>query len=309
MTRKFLVPIVLPADPAAALEAATKQYVDNTAAGAGFVLKTGDTMTGTLSNDRRGTATGEGFKLIGDSAISPFVGFWDGATRVGYIQGRPLDPSVRLVSDTGFLAFFANGAEAARFDTGGIFLVGKAAVGITTNGFQVPQATGTVGYTSDLSQANLSLNKTVLTSGHTYIDFRNTNTIIGSITRNAATAAVLYNTSSDYRLKDDHGPIIGARERIALLTPRRFVWKDDEAQTEQDGFFAHEVAEVVPEAVTGEKDAVAVEDDEDRGLVKGQIVAQQLDASRLVPLLVAAVQELSAEVELLRVRITELEAA
>lgn len=94
-------------------------------------------------------------------------------------------------------------------------------------------------------------------------------------------------TTSDYRLKNVLGPITDALARLGLLEPHRVVWKDDPQQQEVDSFVAHEVAAVVPEAVIGEKDAV---------LENGEIDPQGLDATKLIPLLVAAVQELAARV-------------
>ena len=114
---------------------------------------------------------------------------------------------------------------------------------------------------------------------------------IGSITVATGGAAVVYNTSSDYRLKDVLGDVDDPVGRIAALTPRHLRWKGTDA--EFDGFLAHEVAEVVPWAVTGEKDAVLPPDDEAN---PGGIDPQQLDISQLVPILVAALQSLAARV-------------
>ena len=84
--------------------------------------------------------------------------------------------------------------------------------------------------------------------------------------------------------------------RLGKLKPYRFNWKHDK-DTTVDGFFAHEVAEVVPEAIVGLKDAV---DD------KGNINPQSIDQSKLIPLLVKAVQELSEKVESQQKEIEEL---
>jgi hypothetical protein len=94
------------------------------------------------------------------------------------------------------------------------------------------------------------------------------------------------------------GDIDDPIERFMRLRPLHLAWKID--GEEFDGFLAHEVAEVVPGAVTGEKDAV----DDDGG-----VVAQQLDVSRLVPLLTAAVQALTRQVAELTDRIATLEGA
>jgi hypothetical protein len=112
-------------------------------------------------------------------------------------------------------------------------------------------------------------------------------------------SATTYNTSSDYRLKENFEPLSGALSRLGELTPYRFNWKAEPAGPKVDGFIAHEVAAVVPNAVTGEKDAV----DED-----GNAVMQAIDHSKLVPLLVAALQEANRKIEALTARVDALEA-
>ena len=121
-----------------------------------------------------------------------------------------------------------------------------------------------------------------------FIVFENTsNTAVGSIVRSNNNTA--YNTSSDYRLKENVVAISDGITRLKALKPSRFNFISEPSIT-MDGFLAHEVSDVVPEAVVGEKDAV----DED-----GEMVTQQMDNSRLVPLLVATVQELSAKIKAL----------
>ena len=108
-------------------------------------------------------------------------------------------------------------------------------------------------------------------------------TMAGNITLQAG-PTVAYGTSSDRRLKTEVGPIGDAADRLAVLRPLQFTWNEDPDAGVFDGFFADEVAPVVAGAVVGEPDAV----DPDTG----GIVAQQLDPAKLVPLLVATVQQL-----------------
>jgi hypothetical protein len=115
------------------------------------------------------------------------------------------------------------------------------------------------------------------------LQFRNAGSQVGSITYNSTSTS--FNTSSDYRLKDNPTLITGALETVAALNPVTFTWKSDGSAGR--GFIAHELQAVAPEAVTGQKDAVDAE---------GNAEYQGVDASKLVPLLVAAVQELSAKV-------------
>jgi hypothetical protein len=104
---------------------------------------------------------------------------------------------------------------------------------------------------------------------------------------------------SDYRLKENVVPLSGALTRLNQLNPVRFNFIAEPDKT-VDGFIAHEVATVVPNAVLGEKDAVKED---------GSMKIQSLDQSKLVPLLVGALQELSAKVVVLEARVSQLETA
>ena len=128
-------------------------------------------------------------------------------------------------------------------------------------------------------------------------------TIVGSITQNQSNAA--FNTSSDYRLKENVVAISDGITRIKTLKPSRFNWISDPSDTAIDGFLAHEVT-AVPEAVQGEKDAIATEDNE-KGK-KGDPIYQQIDQSKLVPLLTAALQEAITKIETLETKVAALEA-
>jgi len=114
----------------------------------------------------------------------------------------------------------------------------------------------------------------------------------GSIVKGTGNS-VSYNTSSDYRLKTNIEPLTDAVARLLQIPVRRFNWLTDPAASKVDGFLAHEAQSVVPESVTGTKDEV----DSD-----GKPIHQGIDQSKLVPLLVAAVQELAARVASLESR-------
>jgi hypothetical protein len=151
----------------------------------------------------------------------------------------------------------------------------------------------------------------------TQIDFRNAaDASVGQVKSTAS--ATIFATSSDYRLKEDDVAMTGAIERVKALRPINFAWKLDGSRV--DGFFAHELAEVVPEAATGSKDAMmdeeyevtpAVEEvkDEDGNVTTEAVAAvmgtrsvpdyQGIDQSKLVPLLTATIQELIARIEAL----------
>lgn len=116
-------------------------------------------------------------------------------------------------------------------------------------------------------------------------------TQVGAINVNSTSTS--YNTSSDYRLKENVAEVDTPISRLMQLKPCSFNFKS-EPDERIDGFIAHELAEVVPSAVTGEKDEIDEE---------GKPVYQGVDHSKLVPLLVAAVQALTAEVEALKARL------
>jgi len=129
-------------------------------------------------------------------------------------------------------------------------------------------------------------------SSWTALEFLNTHghtgQQIGSIklTENATS----FETSSDYRLKENVNYTWDATTRLKQLKPARFNWISDSTNTLIDGFLAHEVSSIVPEAISGDKDAV---DD------NGNPDLQGIDQSKLVPLLVKAIQELEARIAVL----------
>ena len=122
--------------------------------------------------------------------------------------------------------------------------------------------------------------------------FNNANEERGSIKTGASSTA--YNTSSDYRLKEAVTSDWDATTRLKQLNPVRFNFIA-EPNTTVDGFLAHEVQSVVPQAITGEKDATETYTDDD-GKEQTRIKPQAIDQSKLVPLLVKTIQELEARI-------------
>lgn len=183
--------------------------------------------------------------------------------------------SLSIKENTG-MAFLSGGTERLRFSSGGTFLIGRTATGILAEeaGFM-------------LKPDGLLLTAKDGTAEQTHVEFVNNADVtaarVGTIKTSGSTTS--YNTSSDYRLKTDAQPMTGATDRLKALNPVNFQWLLD--GTRVDGFLAHEVADVVPEAISGVKDAV----DED-----GNPDYQGIDQSKLVPLLVATIQELEARI-------------
>ena len=123
------------------------------------------------------------------------------------------------------------------------------------------------------------------TSSFGLTKYVNGNGTQGSISLNSS--GVAFNTSSDYRLKENVNYTWDATTRLKQLKPCRFNWISDDTNTLEDGFLAHEVSSVVPKAVFGEKDAVMPDD---------TIDPQQLDTGTLIPLMVKTIQELEARI-------------
>jgi hypothetical protein len=136
----------------------------------------------------------------------------------------------------------------------------------------------------------------VFTNADAGIFFANASgSIQGNITVNSA--SVTYNSTSDYRLKENIAPMTGALDKVAQLKPVTYTWKQD--GSEGQGFIAHELAEVIPDAVTGKKDAVDAE---------GNPAYQSVDPRMIVATLTAAIQEQQTIINDLKARVTALEA-
>ncbi|BAQ93697.1 hypothetical protein [uncultured Mediterranean phage uvMED] len=170
--------------------------------------------------------------------------------------------------------------------TGGLILAGRATSVSANATLGIDTASGVAGIVSETGP----------TSGIDHIRFFNGNGNVGNITTSGGATA--YNTSSDYRLKENVVDIADGITRIKQLSPKRFNFIVD-ADTTVDGFLAHEAQTVVPEAVTGTHDEV----DSD-----GNPEYQGIDQSKLVPLLTAALQEAITKIETLETKVAALEA-
>jgi hypothetical protein len=131
------------------------------------------------------------------------------------------------------------------------------------------------------------------TSEVVLIRWINGNGVVGGIVVNGS--ATTYSTSSDYRLKENVAPMTGALAKVAQLKPVTYTWKADGSSGQ--GFIAHELQAIMPDAVTGEKDSV----DDD-----GNIKPQGVDTSFLVATLTAAIQELKAELDATKAEVQAL---
>ena len=244
------------------------------------------------------------------------------------------DASATVGWDTGYngssnLYYFThtNGVNAMNIDASGNVLVGTTVsdpVSSNVAGISFEGAYGS-GKFSRSGVAALDVNR--ISSDGEAVRFYKNGTKVGNISVTSSSTA--YNTSSDYRLKENVVPMSGSIDRVKQLKPCNFNFIAD-ATTTVDGFLAHEAQAVVPEAVSGDKDAMTTEEyevtpaveatyDEEGNELTPAVEAvmgtrevedyQGIDQSKLVPLLTSALQEAVAKIEDLETRLAVLEGA
>jgi len=229
---------------------------------------------------------------VGIGTSSPTFGLSvqkdNGSGYVASFRKSASDPALTIQTTGGVTQI--QGLNSAFTDVSNIAMQvsgGNLLLGTTTfQGRFTVTATGAT--TIDCARTETTLSNNII--------LRNGNGAVGSITTNGSTTA--YNTSSDYRLKENITPMTGALPKVAALKPCTYTWKVDGSAGQ--GFIAHELAEVVPGCVSGEKDAVDAE---------GNPQYQGIDTSFLVATLTAAIQEQQAIIESLTARVVALEQA
>jgi len=195
--------------------------------------------------------------------------------------------------------YYLNGSDAMRFDTNGsermrIDSDGDLLVATTTN---ISSSGGAFQVKSRSGSEHVACFQNGVSNGGWGIPFFNVaGSEVGSIRWTASVTN--FNTSSDYRLKENVTYTFDATTEVKRLRPCKFNFIGESETVE--GFLAHEVSDVVPLAVTGTKDATKVQDvyDDDGNVTGTETVPiyQSIDQSKLVPLLVKTIQELEARI-------------
>jgi hypothetical protein len=242
----------------------------------------GDVTVGGFYRNADVTAVGAAGMLLN-------LGARNGSTlTAGAAVGAQLDNP----ATTGVLQFYSRTAgaltEKARIDTSGNLLVGQTSWSFASNGTQIA-ANGRI-YNTSNTDYNLELAGSTSARIRFYTSAGGSGTTVGSIT--VSGSATTYATSSDYRLKENVAPMQNALATVAALKPVTYTWKTD--GSDGQGFIAHELQAVVPDCVTGTKDAV----DKD-----GNPQYQGVDTSFLVATLVSAIQEQQTMIEEMRAEI------
>jgi hypothetical protein len=232
------------------------------------------------------TSSGNKFEVAGSGMFSGAVTTNTTGTHISYQSSNSqIGAWGPDTSTNGTLVFYSarsngsNGLERMRVTSDGDLLVN----GTTVYGKQ------TNFHNSSYVYASVSVSNNA-----DHIIFKSDATTVGSVNRVGGTG-VIYNTTSDYRLKENIAPITGALDTVAQLKPCTYTWKLDGSNGQ--GFIAHELQTIIPDAVSGEKDAV----DEN-----GDIKPQGIDQSRIVATLTAAIQELKAELDATKAEVQEL---
>jgi hypothetical protein len=187
------------------------------------------------------------------------------------------------------LLFATNNTERARIDSIGNLLVNRTSL-FNSEKFGVTFSSNT--------GAGCVINDSNGQNGNTFIQFRNNGTTAGAITSNGTTT-MTYGSASDYRLKENLSPLTGALAKVALLKPTVGFWKVD--GSEFVGFIAHELQEVFPDSVVGEKDKADSNGDPEYQMV-------DTGSASIIATLTAALQEQQQMIETLQAKVAALEA-
>jgi hypothetical protein len=262
-----------------------------------------------------GTVRATGLNLNGTAVTAT-------AAQINQLSNNTFSGAVSATGDGSSVAFYATAGLAIRQTgaSGGSWFFDVAAGGATHGEFEWRSSNAFTTRMKIDANGNLGLGTTSTAFGRQVISFDNSAvsgtrynhasgtyngevlvflqadglTKMGSVYCDGTSTS--YNTSSDYRLKEDVQPVSDAVEKVMALRPVNYAWKANGQRV--DGFLAHEAQAVVPSAVRGEKDAVDS---------KGNPIHQGMDHSKLIPLLTAALQDALTNIKALEARVAALE--
>jgi len=239
---------------------------------------------------------GTGLTIVSGTASLGSIHFADSPTGDDSYRGF-----IQYNHASNYMRFATDATERMRIDSSGNLLVGTTLTAeVDESGTRI--VVGDAGFIEHSRTSTTdTLPNVVLARGNNgeairFIRNDGSNREVGDIV--LTTSSTSYNTSSDHRLKENVVELTGATTRLKQLEPKRFNFIAD-ADTTVDGFLAHEVQAVVPEAIHGTHNEVDAD---------GNPVYQGIDQSKLVPLLTAALQEALTEIAGLKARVTALEA-
>jgi len=254
------------------------------AASAGLTFVSGTNTLSTANLTATTALTGASLSVSGGSALAAVTATTLSTSGAASLSSAAVAGAL-TVGGTGLFSTAAGGAVRFYQNT-----TNTPGFGNVTQGAAIESASdGAALYLSRVTGTG-SLLQNTNTGTATYTSYYQAGSLIAAISLTAGT--ITYGTGSDYRRKNIHGPVSDAVARVKKLRPVNFAWKNFPDQP-IDGFVAHEVAEVAPWAVHGEKDALEAD---------GSIKIQTLDQSWLVPLLTAALQDAFVRIEALEAR-------
>jgi hypothetical protein len=270
--------------------------IRGTDANTGIFFPAADTIAFSEGGTEAMRINGSGFVGIGTTTPAYQLEVKTGSTFVGLNS----DGTNGVVESNGALfvrtstanplVLGTNTTERMRIDSSGNLLVG------TTSGFASERFRSNGSGFSPA--ASFTFSSTLGATSQNLLFFGSAHGLSGALLAN--NTAVSLANASDYRLKTNINPLIGGLNQVLSLKPKEFEWLNSNDNIKTQGFIAHEVQEVLPVAVFGEKDAV----NED-----GTIKSQMMDATKFIPIIISAIQELKAELDTVKSELATLKGA
>jgi hypothetical protein len=289
----------------------SNSFVDDTGTGSLFLRGESQVIIGNMTGEQAAVFNDDGAVTLNHDNTKKFETTSSGVTVTGSITSEGGDNLFRNSSGSSIVSIIAGTSNSSilkmgdtdDFDIGQILYhhgVNQMVFHVNDTDFLSINSTGHLflGTTSERnsgdlsidfsgsSEAGIGINDTTSSNGSVFAGFLTGGTFRGSITNNN-NGAVAYNTTSDYRLKENVSYDFDATARLKQLKPARFNWIADDTNTLQDGFLAHEVSSIVPEAITGTKDGTKttanVVLDENENIIATGLTEDEWKAGKEIP--------------------------